>query len=101
FGGDATAAPAFVDQGRGLLTEGGRGYIWHDSATGRVVRELNNLAADLGVTPALSPDGNYLATTSPEGAQLWQVATGQRVGPELKNRALQRAYSVCFTPDGR
>jgi WD40 repeat protein len=50
---------------------------------------------------AISPDGKRVVTTSPLGksARLWDLATGQPLGPPLKHP--DRAQAVAFSPDGQ
>ncbi len=48
---------------------------------------------------AFSPDGNWLATASENGqAQVWDIKTGQPVGPALPHR--HAVHHVAFSPDG-
>jgi WD40 repeat protein len=49
---------------------------------------------------AWSPDGKTILAGSVHGARLWEVATGQPVGPALRPRE-GSVYSVAFSPDGK
>src|SRR5260370_13274664 len=48
---------------------------------------------------ALSPDGKTLAVAG-SGVQLWQTATGQRIGATLPSAGNRRYQAVAFSPDG-
>ncbi len=106
--------PLFVDGGRGLITYGGGKVLTlRDVATGAEVRAFDapGLA---GTSPAAdelvamrfaiieaSPDGKYLAAVgfqSPR-VRLFEVATGQPVGPVLEHK--NTVLSASFSPDGR
>ncbi|MCK9899226.1 Hsp70 family protein [Frankia sp. Cpl3] len=49
---------------------------------------------------AFSPDGTMLATTSRDGARLWDVATGRAAG-RLAGRRIAGLHGCAFSPDGR
>ena len=47
---------------------------------------------------AFSPDGKSVLSGSVDG-QLWELATGKRLGPSLEHKGEVRA--VAFSPDGK
>jgi hypothetical protein len=106
-------ALAFSPNGRTVLTgcEDGLVRFW-DTESGRVIRTLQH--SDPVTVIALSPDGkNVLTGTSAnakerevgfvgfvgEGeAKLWDTASGEVLGPTLKNGDID---GVAFSPDGK
>ncbi len=72
------------------------------AAWGHTLRPLRaSLPAASGVlATAYSPDGKLAATGTEDGtAQLWDVATGEPLGPPLRHQ--NRILAVAFSPDGR
>ncbi|KPM53520.1 hypothetical protein CcI49_29630 [Frankia sp. CcI49] len=49
---------------------------------------------------AFSPDGQLLATTSKDGARLWDAGTGRAAG-QLNGRRISGLHGCAFSPDGR
>jgi WD40 repeat protein len=96
--------PVFVEDGRGLLTYGGkRGLTWRAVETGAEVRTLDTpeFSERIGAT-VLSPDGRYLAVYSiqyPACLRLFEVATGRPVGPVLWHK--NNLFGATFSPDSR
>jgi WD40 repeat protein/class 3 adenylate cyclase len=82
-----------------LSNEDGTVQFWN-------VRTGRRMGAPLSVTTGntfiwsvrFSPDGTQLATSS-QGAALWNLATGTRIGPALG--ATDSAGPVLFSPDGK
>jgi WD40 repeat protein len=100
--------PTFLDGGRGLLTsdrfakrDHPAQLAWRDAETGKVIRAIPfHCPIESGVwTVAVSPDGKYFAVTGSEGAQIWEVVTGQAVSPLLRSRE-RTSVSAAFSPDG-
>jgi WD40 repeat protein/tetratricopeptide (TPR) repeat protein/tRNA A-37 threonylcarbamoyl transferase component Bud32 len=50
---------------------------------------------------AFSPGGRSVLTLSTEGAQLWDTATGRRLGPAMKVVGSLMGGVIAFSPDGR
>src|SRR5206468_4055621 len=48
---------------------------------------------------AFSPDGKTVVTGTPDGGRLWDVSTGQPIGPPLQPG--KYVGVVAFSPDGR
>jgi eukaryotic-like serine/threonine-protein kinase len=106
--------PLFVDDGRGLITYGGKGGLTLRAVdTGAEIRRMDSpgLASRVperdGLLPVrfaaaeASSDGRYLAvlgTQSPR-VRLFEVATGRPVGPVLYHK--NTVFSVAFSPDTR
>ncbi len=94
--------PLFVNGGKGLITYGGkRGLTWRALDTGAEIRTLDSpeFSARMGAS-ILSPDGRYLAAYSvqyPSCVHLFDVATGQPVGPALWHK--NNVFSMSFSPD--
>ena len=106
--------PLFVDGGRGLITYGGQKVLTLRAVeTGAEVRTIDapglagtdptgdpQVAMRFAAIEA-SPDGRYLAALgfqSPR-VQLFEVATGQPIGPVLKHT--NTVFSANFRPDGQ
>jgi eukaryotic-like serine/threonine-protein kinase len=109
-----SSPPLFVDDGRGLITYGGkRGLTLRAAETGAEVRMIDSpgLAGRApeqdGQYPVrfaateVSPDGRYLAALGYQSprVRLFEVATGRPVGPVLEHK--DTVFSVAFSPDGR
>jgi WD40 repeat protein/tetratricopeptide (TPR) repeat protein len=95
--------PLFVDQGRTLVTYGGKGRItWHTVETGEEIRTVDSSEPTGRVVALeLSPDGRYLAVVgfqSPE-VRLFDASTGDPVGPVLKHT--NTVFGAAFSPDSR
>ncbi len=93
-------APATFSAGGGLLaTSDGHGIVrvWDISARRLVGEPLASYHTLTGL--ALSPDGKTLAVAG-SGVQLWQTATGQRIGSALPAVGHGRYRAVAFSPDG-
>jgi WD40 repeat protein len=93
-------APAtFSADGDLLATNGGHGIVrvWDISAGRPVGVPLPSYHILTGL--ALSPDGKTLAAAG-SGVQLWQTATGQRIGAALPAAGRGRYRAVAFSPDG-
>jgi len=94
------APPATFSADAGVLaTSDGHGIVrvW-DIGTRRLVGEpLSSYHTLTGL--ALSPDGKTLAVAG-SGVQLWQTATGQRIGSALPAVSHGRYRAVAFSPDG-
>jgi WD40 repeat protein len=60
----------------------------------------DGLSADIGM--AFSPDGKWLATTSADGAHIWDAITGKHVRDLPRPKVLQPKWVSCaaFSPDG-
>jgi WD40 repeat protein len=100
----APAAPgrtpaAFSADGGLLATSDGHGIVrvWDISARRLVGVPLSSYHTLTGL--ALSPDGKTLAVAG-SGVQLWQTATGQRIGTALPAVGHGRYRAVAFSPDG-
>ena len=87
-----------ADAGR-LATSDGHGIIrvWDVSAKQPVGLALSSYRTVTAL--ALSPDGKILAVAG-SGVQLWQTATGQRIGTALPAAGHGRYPAVAFSPDG-
>src|SRR5262249_18385014 len=71
--------------------------IW-DVAQGKMVRRL---APRRGTSLLVwSPDGKVLATACDGGVQLWDTATGRRIG-QCDNPANTQAHSLAFLADNK
>jgi RNA polymerase sigma factor (sigma-70 family) len=73
---------------------GGTLGVW-DLTTGNCVRPLKRTGA-IAYSMSVSPDGKTLACSAEGGAELWDVATGERLF-KLKHKT----RSVAISPDGR
>ncbi len=107
--------PLFVDGGRGLITYGGQKVLTSRAVeTGAEVRTIDAPGLSGTTTPAsdewnpmrfaaieASPDGRYLAALGYQSprVQLFEVATGQSIGPVLKHS--NTVFSANFSPDGQ
>jgi eukaryotic-like serine/threonine-protein kinase len=95
--------PIFVDQGRALVTYGGkRRLTWHSAETGEEIRSAEP-AEPTGRIAEIepSPDGKYLAVLGFQSTEIrmLDVFTGRQVGP-----VLEHTNTVCnatFSPDSR
>jgi WD40 repeat protein len=92
--------PAVFSAGGGLLAvSDGHGIVrvW-DVTTRRLAGvPLSGNGTVTGL--AISPDGKTLAVAG-RGVQLWQTATGQRIGTALPAAGGGRYRAVAFSPDG-
>jgi WD40 repeat protein len=96
---DKVYTATFSPDGRTLLTAGpnGAARLWQRD-TGGLLRTCR-AGSPLHVA-AFSPDGATFATGGQNGVvQLWRVATGERVGPPLKQAG--HATMMQFGADGR
>jgi WD40 repeat protein len=95
---DGTPAAFSVD-GDLLATSDGHGIVrvWDVTARRLVGRPLSSYRTVTGL--ALSPDGKTLAVAG-SGVQLWQTATGRRIGTALPVASQGRYRAVAFSPDG-
>ncbi len=95
-------SPIFLDEGRGLLTATRSGFVWRNTENGAVVRSIASPTSDF-FSVAVSLDGRYFAIGGREGAQIWEVAHGERAASPLlpTQRLRQLATAVAFSPDGR
>jgi WD40 repeat protein len=92
--------PATFSADGGLLaTSDGHGIVrvWDITARRLVGEPLSSYHTLTGL--ALSPDGKTLAVAG-SGVQLWQTATGQRIGTALPAVGHGRYRAVAFSPDG-
>ena len=92
--------PAAFSAGGGLLaTSNGHGTVrvWNVTARRPVGLPMGSYHIVTGL--ALSPDGKTLAVAG-SGVQLWQTATGQRIGTTLPPAGNGRYRAVAFSPDG-
>jgi WD40 repeat protein/serine/threonine protein kinase len=104
----ALIGASFSPDGRRVLvvSRDGKARLW-DLATGRGARPTLEPGTRVG-HPALSPDGRLTvrANAAYDGAQLWETATGRRVGPlfSLSPYLLlmyNDYYPASFSPNGR
>ena len=88
----------YPDGKRILLVTGGFPHCW-DAATGTEL-ELPRFHAEGGLSKGVfSPDGRRILTAGSDGvARLWDVATGQTLGPPLGRDSTSQ---VAFSHDGR
>jgi WD40 repeat protein len=93
------ASAAFSADGGLLATSDGSGIVrvWDISARRLVGVPLSTYHTVTGL--ALSPDGKTLAVVG-SGVQLWQTATGQRIGAALPASGHGGYRAVAFSPDG-
>jgi WD40 repeat protein/serine/threonine protein kinase len=72
--------------------------LW-ETATGKPVPEWSLKLPSPVQALAFGPDGETIMTgTADRVAQLWEVATAQRLGPAMRHRAMVRA--VAYSPNG-
>jgi len=97
---------SFSTDGKTLATGGQdeTAMIWN-LATGKMIRSIHVPSAFLGVSVALSPDGQTVATAASNFGTLtlWDTATG-REGVTLKTSrlgVLDRFGTIAFSPDGK
>ena len=90
---------SFSAEGGLLATGNGHGTVrvWDVTTRGPVGSPIASYHIATGL--ALSPDGKILAVAG-SGVQLWQTATGQRLGTTLPSAGKGRYRSVAFSPDG-
>jgi WD40 repeat protein len=90
---------AFSADGRLLATSNGRGTVrvWDVTAKRPAGPPMPSYRTVTGL--ALSPDGKTLAVAG-SGVELWQTATGQRIGATLPPAGHGRYRAVAFSPDG-
>jgi WD40 repeat protein len=93
------SAPAFIGDGRGLLTiTAGREATWWDTESGQAIRTLRfSGIGDLRLVTA-SPDGASFVLVGWGGAQVWRTAVSGGPGPWLVHRHLTTA--AAFSADG-
>jgi WD40 repeat protein len=92
--------PAAFSAGGGLLATGnghGTVRVWNVTARRPVGLPMGSYHTVTGL--ALSPDGKTLAVAG-SGVQLWQTATGRRIGTTLPPAGNRRYRAVAFSPDG-
>jgi WD40 repeat protein len=90
---------AFSADGDLLATSDGHGIVrvWDVTARRLAGGPLSSYRTVTGL--ALSPDGKTLAVAG-SGVQLWQTATGRRIGTALPVAGQGRYRAVAFSPDG-
>ena len=90
---------SFSAEGGLLATSNGHGTVrvWDVTTRRPVGSPIASYHIATGL--ALSPDGKILAVAG-SGVQLWQTATGQRLGTTLPSAGKGRYRSVAFSPDG-
>ena len=90
---------AFSVDGGLLATSNGHGTVrvWNVTARRPVGLPMGSYHIVTGL--ALSPDGKTLAVAG-SGVQLWQTATGQRLGIALPAAGNRRYQAVAFSPGG-
>jgi WD40 repeat protein len=90
---------AFSADGDVLATSDGHGIVrvWDVTARRLADGPLSSYRTVTGL--ALSPDGKTLAVAG-SGVQLWQTATGQRMGTALPAAGQGRYRAVAFSPNG-
>jgi WD40 repeat protein len=95
--GPVSPATAFSASGGLLATADGQGTvrIWDLSAGRPAGNPVSSPGTVTGL--ALSPDGKTVAVAGAGGVQLWQTATGQRIGSTLPAAGQQQ---VAFSPAG-
>ena len=97
--GNPVGAVAFDPQGRSLAVAGvDRVVIWDADGW----KPSGSIRTGAGVVDlSFSPDGKRLVTASSDGtASIWNVATGRRELPPLKEHTAALT-SAAFSPDGR
>jgi WD40 repeat protein len=95
--------PTFLDNGRSVLIVSKRRAELRDSRTGQlrsdIVVDMPDLPRDIyGV--AVSADGKHVVLAGTPQASIFNVASGQQVGPHLKHLADEYFLSASFSPDG-
>ncbi len=100
--GENSESVAFDQGGRTLAISGRPAEMWElPISVGRTGTPLPFEPSDRVTTVAFSPDGRTLAAgSSDKTIELWDVATGTRLGVPLTGHT-RRAFSVAFSPDGR
>jgi WD40 repeat protein len=103
--GDSAEGVAFSPDGKFLASCGWDAAIhFWDSATGRMLRQMQTDEADGTLAVAFSPDGARLASVSDRGlVRLWDVATGKQISKVLAHVEREhgvRTYGVAFGPAG-
>src|SRR5262249_33667810 len=95
----AVYAVAFGPDGKAVLTGSvDRPARLGGAATGEPVGPpLTHQSVVLGV--AFGPDGGLVLTAALNAVQLWDAATGRRIGSFPMQR--ERLYSAALSPDGR
>jgi eukaryotic-like serine/threonine-protein kinase len=95
---------AFSPDGRFVLTgaggmdgTGGEAKLW-DAATGAPIHHSSMVHKTRVNTVAFHPDGNVFLTVALDGAQIWNTATCQAIGPVLEHKGLSTG---CLSPTGR
>jgi WD40 repeat protein len=90
---------AFSPDGKTLATAAGTGAKLWDVATHKLIRTLGDSEGAYSV--AFAADGQTLAIGSQfASAQLWDVATRQRIGLPLTGSG-NAIYAMAFSPDGK
>jgi WD40 repeat protein len=72
----------------------GSAQIWN-AQTGALIEALRPGLEVFGV--AFSPDGSLLATTTDDGAQVWDIATRREIATAKKSST---GFTTSFSPDG-
>ncbi len=102
--GTRPAKPAFIDQGRGLVTLTAQDRAgWWDAENGSAV-DTFSFRNDAGIPQeaflvSADADGSFLVVAGGGGAQLWDARTRKRIGKFLPHQ--NYVTSVAFSPDGR
>jgi WD40 repeat protein/tRNA A-37 threonylcarbamoyl transferase component Bud32 len=92
-------AAAFSPDGQLILTAStdNTAKLW-EAATGKLRATLDH--TDVVRAIAFNPDGRTVLTASWRAAQLWDVATGRRVGQPFRHHE-GRVLAVAFSPNGK
>ena len=98
-----SAAPVFVDGGRGLITHGDLSRLtWRSVETGAEVqtREFPDMTRGIAAIET-GPDGRYLAVvgTQIRKVELIEAVTGRSAAPPLEHE--NTVMRAAFSPDGR
>jgi WD40 repeat protein/serine/threonine protein kinase/tetratricopeptide (TPR) repeat protein len=94
--GEKPVPPAFVDQGRGLLTFTGAAVFRRDPTTGKVQGTVGDNSPTRLFT--VSPDGAFLFRGGFGPGRIWSVPRGAAYGAPITPR-LRSVLSATFSPD--